>query len=215
MDDPSFDTLAKRVASGSSRRDVIKVILGSAAGGALSLAGALGLRDVAAACKGYLQSCKTGTDCCSGYCHPNKRCNCPPNTAYCSGNCVAKSQFQSDINNCGSCGKRCRSDGACVNGICTLPACAPAGGYGPGLSTGPGCEAITFRWSAQPGTDFYVISIDGVAEPATTGTSLTKTGLPRKTSGSYRYCFQQGKKGCPDLSQPVCSSFNTRSCPTP
>ena len=54
-----------------------------------------------------------------------------------------------------------------------------------------------------------------MAEPPTTATSLTKTGLPHKTTGSYRYGFQQGKNGCPDLSSSVCGSFNTKDCQTP
>jgi hypothetical protein len=193
-------------------------MLGSAIGGVLAVAGTLGVRDAVAACKGYLQSCLAHADCCTGYCSSIKRCLCPPGSSLCNGACVAKSSFKTDPHNCGGCNHHCPAGSSCVNGACDppAPACTPPGGYGPGLTTaGIPCEAIKFTWSTRPGTDFYVISIDGVAEPPTTATTLTKTGLPHKTSGSYTYCFQQGKNGCPALSDPVCGSFNTKGCPTP
>lgn len=213
MDDRTFDGLTKALASGTSRRRLVKGVLAGAVGGAVSLAGTFGVREAAAVCKAYGQTCVAGAECCTGFCAATKRCRCPAGTGFCNGACQPASAFQSDPNNCGGCNNRCASTGTCTNGICSVPACAPAGGYGPGVSTGGlPCGSIKFTWTAQPGTDFYVISIDGVAQPPTTGTTLTVNNLPHKAVGSYQYCFQQGKNSCPDLSVPVCGSFNTRGC---
>ena len=44
---------------------------------------------------------------------------CPSGTSACEGQCMSASSFQSDINNCGSCGNDCNLGEACEAGKCT------------------------------------------------------------------------------------------------
>ncbi|HTQ05601.1 MAG TPA: expansin EXLX1 family cellulose-binding protein [Polyangiaceae bacterium] len=60
-------------------------------------------------------TCGTGQTCSNG------TCMCMTGTL-CSGSCV---DTTSDANNCGTCGTKCDSGGACVDGKCVNPMCDP------------------------------------------------------------------------------------------
>ena len=68
MDGDRFDALARSLATPRSRRAVVRVVAGSAAGGLLALVGAG--RAGADPCKGTGKECKKGIQCCSGSCAP-------------------------------------------------------------------------------------------------------------------------------------------------
>jgi hypothetical protein len=98
--------------------------------------------------------CNEAAECCSHQC-----CGSPqdPQLKCCSGECV---NTDTDINNCGACGKRCENGQVCRGGSCGCedsacePACPPefpvrcdSGCYGPGFSCCPdrsgACEPDT------------------------------------------------------------------------
>ena len=61
MDHERFDSLARAMATGKSRRDVLKLLAGGAAGGALAITA---FDDVAAECHGI--ACSSDAGCCTG-----------------------------------------------------------------------------------------------------------------------------------------------------
>jgi hypothetical protein len=61
MDHERFDSLARAMAIGKSRRDVLKLLAGGAAGGALAITA---FDDVAAECHGI--ACSDDSGCCTG-----------------------------------------------------------------------------------------------------------------------------------------------------
>lgn len=72
MDPRNFDELTKTLATNTSRRQALKTIVASLAGGALGLSGI----DAALAklrCRSYGQSCSSNSDCCSNFCN-NGQC---------------------------------------------------------------------------------------------------------------------------------------------
>ena len=88
MDSRRFDDLAKALATGTSRRGMLKGLAGALAGGTLAFAG--GRR--ANAARGYGRFCTSGAQCATGYCkvypNGNGRCFCPPGTMLCNGQCI-------------------------------------------------------------------------------------------------------------------------------
>ena len=137
MDDQRFDEVARGLATGISRRTLLR-LFGVGGAGFLGSGGALArLRsDVVAApppdaCQTQLGGhCTTAIPCCHGICDDDGRCGCLPGKVPCDGACVAPVAFESDAANCGACGKVC--DGRCVGGSCeqapppeeTEPRCA-------------------------------------------------------------------------------------------
>jgi hypothetical protein len=68
--------------------------------------------------------CAADADCCSGLCDPaSGRCVCGPGTDECGGDCIPLDQYQSDVENCGSCRTRCRQAPACQMPACLAGAC--------------------------------------------------------------------------------------------
>ncbi len=122
-----FDELTKTLAQSTSRRQALKVLGGSLAGGLLAALG-VGTAD-AEECKRDGKACKKGTQCCSGVCQ-NGQCvtpcttdggTCSGNSDCCSGNCSNGQCCPSgrtncngqcvdtdgDESNCGTCGNVC------------------------------------------------------------------------------------------------------------
>ncbi len=142
MDTSRFDDLTRQFGAARSRRSLLGAALGAAAA-ALGLNGA----SAAARCRNDGLVCSKNGDCCSAICLPKNRqgrrlcgqivapCqrpqDCPPGPTPCqpatcdSGTCGIASppDFQSDRENCGSCGNFCPSrDSAatsCIQGGCS------------------------------------------------------------------------------------------------
>ena len=79
MSDHPFDDLARTLASGASRRGVLKALLATAAGSLF--AGGQGGVALAAGCHRNGLGCDTNSQCCSGFCQTQNgesRCTCPP-----------------------------------------------------------------------------------------------------------------------------------------
>jgi len=149
VDQQRFDELTKAIASGVSRRGVLKTLAVGAVGGLLGLVGARGAAakrppPTPPPCQYLGAACSVGSDCCSTMC--------------CFGQCVALNTNQ----NCGACdhqctfqqlcqgGRCCQGDGVscatdgdccfgypCVNGVCTRP-CLSSGSFC--LSDGECCS---------------------------------------------------------------------------
>ena len=136
MDGHRFDDLTRALAAGTSRRRVLKGLLGGAAGAAL---GSLGLgRGAAAAPRPVGATCIRADHCASGLCDQRtRRCVCPPGLAACNGACLDPVAFRTDPANCGACGAGCpgaaNATATCAGGACAtvcLPGfkrCAPTG----------------------------------------------------------------------------------------
>ncbi len=88
MDGNRFDALTRSLSNETSRRRVLKGLLGGAAGGALSLAG---LRRAGATHgRPAGATCIRNEHCASGLCDPQtRRCTCPGGTTACGGTCVS------------------------------------------------------------------------------------------------------------------------------
>lgn len=122
MDGTRFDHLARRLAAGVSRRDMLKGAIGAA------LAAAVSGRVVdAAACRPPKAVCRKDGECCSGICGPKdrtgrQRCACPSGQVACGTACVTPASFQTDVKNCGSCGHVCPRT-TCQSAICSAGVC--------------------------------------------------------------------------------------------
>src|SRR5712692_5729628 len=107
MNSSRFDEFTKTLARPTSRRQVLKALGATVAGGIF------GLRKVdhaSASCKPLGHTCSKPSQCCSGYCSPQKICACQPPTVICgtlccpagqvccNGNCI---NTTTNFNNCG------------------------------------------------------------------------------------------------------------------
>ncbi|CAA9551503.1 MAG: conserved hypothetical protein with Kelch motif [uncultured Thermomicrobiales bacterium] len=129
MDGQRFDDLTRALAAGTSRRRVLKGLLGGIGGGALALAGAT--KGDAARLRPLGANCNRDDKCASGVCDlATKHCACPPGQVACSHGCVDSASFQTDPANCGGCGRVCLS-GVCTGGVC---------GAGPSAVLGASCS---------------------------------------------------------------------------
>ena len=83
MSDEKLDELSKALATTTSRRQMLKVLAATAAGGALTLVGA---REAGAArCRRVGQPCRANFECCDFFCPPDTgRCACRPGENLCS-----------------------------------------------------------------------------------------------------------------------------------
>ena len=81
MSDRKMDELSKALAT-TTRRQMLKILAATAAGGALSLAGARGAR--AGRCRRVGQPCRANFECCDFFCPPaTGRCACRPGENLC------------------------------------------------------------------------------------------------------------------------------------
>jgi hypothetical protein len=130
MDGQRFDRLTRRFAEQTSRRRVIRGLLGGVVASSFSLV-AGGSSVAARSCSAAGQICREDANCCSQICGPKDRfgrrtCLCSSPIEVCNGQCVDPKAFQSDINNCGVCGNRCPGAPCqiptCIEGMCGLVA---------------------------------------------------------------------------------------------
>lgn len=114
-----LDTLARGLASGEiSRRQAVTGLFSALAGAALAgpmsaLAGPRSKcpekRRCGATCCGQGERCKTHKG--------HHKCICKPGRTRCKGSCV---KAQTDVHNCGKCGKSCGAGELCSKGKCVL-----------------------------------------------------------------------------------------------
>ncbi len=124
MDPQRFDILARGLATESSRRGVIKGIVGALFGGAL-----VGARSDALAagqtCAAPGETCSTGADCCSGECSDAGVCYCQdPSRPWVGCECQ-----QGDADACNGDQDLCCDDGTCASPMtgCQSETCTEAG----------------------------------------------------------------------------------------
>ncbi|MBA2518824.1 MAG: hypothetical protein H0V24_04105 [Chloroflexia bacterium] len=96
-----------------SRRSAAKLLGGTALVAAMTR---LGLGDAAAACQKAGANCDKKKRCCNGTACKREKCACKNGERACNGVCR---DLETDRNNCGKCGVRCRDGVARVKGICT------------------------------------------------------------------------------------------------
>jgi hypothetical protein len=130
MDARRYDGVARRLAMGVSRRQIVK----SFVGGAIGL-GAIGRADTVVAqetcvCEDYCMyesyddegncSCDICAICCDGSCSTEEECPCGDCGPYscCDGACVDR---YNDPDHCGACGNACGERQICVGGACICP----------------------------------------------------------------------------------------------
>jgi hypothetical protein len=126
MDGRHFDDLARALAAGASRRNVLKGLTGSAGA---ALAGALSWRPsfgkggaLRQGCAELGARCLRDDACCSGLCDvESRRCVCTDDQEECDDECV---DLRSDPANCGECGESCSAGQRCLDGAC----CSGSGG---------------------------------------------------------------------------------------
>lgn len=115
MDGERFDELVKRWGAGSSRRGLLKTIMGAGIGGALAAAG---VGDAAAArrCRSLGNVCSRNGDCCSAACAPasttgRRLCACGDGLKPCNGGCISSDACCTNAD-CAALA------GPCVQGVC-------------------------------------------------------------------------------------------------
>ena len=74
-DSEYLDGIAKTLAGGQGRRQVLRLLCGTVLSTALGVSVRAGAEAAAGICKGSGKKCKRGKDCCSGQCK-NNRCRC-------------------------------------------------------------------------------------------------------------------------------------------
>jgi hypothetical protein len=139
MDGQRFDEITRQLATSTSRRAVIRALLGSTLGllglgrAAQVAAGACNRDGECGPCEycfdeepqsdGTCRSCAFGSGglvCCDNECTIPQNCLCPGGCGSdlcCAGTCVNPNE----PNNCGFCGNVCDPTEVCANGICTCP----------------------------------------------------------------------------------------------
>lgn len=137
MDDTRFDRLARLLAEGRGRRDLIRLLAG--AGAALGVSPALARQDgaddatpddaasggagAAARCGEKRDTCRRDSDCCSGLSCVDDRCK------------------QDRADRCGKKGDRCNSSGDCCSGFrCSSGSCERDNNNGSCKGEGKSCE---------------------------------------------------------------------------
>lgn len=89
MDDERFEELSKTLATTVSRRQAVRIIGATAAGGFASLVGARGA--FARQCRDVGSNCRSNAECCSRFCDTATfKCgpSCGPEQVVCEGQCV-------------------------------------------------------------------------------------------------------------------------------
>ena len=138
MSDEKLDELSKALATTTSRRQMLKVLAATAAGGVLTFVGA---REAGAArCRRVGQPCRANFECCDFFCPPDTgRCSCRPGENLCSKtkrcvSCDPEATFDPETCQCvcpqgtTQCGNECCSgDEECCPGGYYGPTCCPPG----------------------------------------------------------------------------------------
>lgn len=125
MDGERFDAITRTLATGGSRRTLLRAFAGAIGASLAGVGTALG----APRCKRTGQRCKSNADCCpdtnGNLCAANKTCQpCPAETpTLCGTQCR---NTDTDAGNCGACGERCPTGASCVGGGCVCPSDAPS-----------------------------------------------------------------------------------------
>lgn len=92
MNDLKFDDMTKAMSTTTSRRQALKLLVTSGAGGVLALVGAGGASAIAPGrCRKNGTVCRQNIECCSEYCDPaTLQCACTPGAQVCpsTGACV-------------------------------------------------------------------------------------------------------------------------------
>ena len=100
----SFDELARGLASGISRRQALKVLGGSLAGGLLAVFGVGGVAAADEECKPNGKKCRKNAQCCSGSCANGTCAACPSGTVELSnGTCATPCTGVACPDGCGGC----------------------------------------------------------------------------------------------------------------
>ena len=132
MDEQRFDDLSKKLATSVSRRQAVKILGATAAGGLGALFGARGaFAHHHAQCRDTGANCRSNAECCSGVC-VNFHCACPPGQVLCpgSGECV-QACFPPKVFNPATCDCECPTGtSTCGEFTCCPPAEACCSGQG-------------------------------------------------------------------------------------
>jgi hypothetical protein len=121
MDHGRFGTLTTTLANATSRRAALRGVIAILAGGATATVadGA----SAATTCRRGRQTCSRNSQCCSGTCRTGRevsardrnRCTCEGGLTLCGNACV---ETDTDVRNCGGCGKTCNAGDYCEGGHC-------------------------------------------------------------------------------------------------
>ena len=118
MDYERFDDLTRALATGTSRRRVLRGLVGSALGGALSL---VGLEAMAANCRLIGQRCNDAHSCCKGaICTAKGVCRCNKDRGFlsCNGDGTTCVNTNNSEEHCGACNSPCGANEVCQGGQC-------------------------------------------------------------------------------------------------
>ncbi len=140
MDGQRFDEMTRALATGTSRRRVLKGLTGGVLG---TLAGALGVSRVGA---GHGRpngaTCIRNEHCASGYCDPQtRRCACPEGTTACGDACVGTTCPAGAVLDPTSCTCVCTATGQAPCGTGTAATCACEVAYGEACDQNTDCQA--------------------------------------------------------------------------
>jgi hypothetical protein len=133
LNDLRFDDLTKAMSTTTSRRQALKLLATTGAGGMLALVGAGGAHAIAPGrCRKNGTVCRQNIECCSEFCDPaTLRCACTPGAEVCpsTGSCVpactgtqvfntttCRCECPTGTTACGS--TCCTSTQACTSGVC-------------------------------------------------------------------------------------------------
>ncbi len=120
MDQQRFDDLTRALATGTSRRRMLRGLTGGVLGGVLGLAG---LQEASAACRVIDQKCDANNPCCKGAKCANRHCVCKTAAGYeaCLGPGSRCINTNTDEAHCGACFTPCPPTATCVDGACVCP----------------------------------------------------------------------------------------------
>ena len=118
-DSEYLDGIAKTLARGQDRRQVLRLLCGTVLSTALGVIAKAEAEAAAGICKGSGKKCKRGKDCCSGQCKNNRcRCSnferrCRTNSDCCQGGGTAYCDLRCADPNCSTCAPTDQPTGYC------------------------------------------------------------------------------------------------------